>query len=170
MTKKMSKEEKRITELVRRRMKKSRSTELLIRRGKRARGTGHFPAGREAKPQTDSWRGSRWNFGGARGYHSGDRGLYGNTQGDGDRYRGAKHQLPGAGAGRTHQGGRTRVACRKKFCCDRVRNIQRGRVAGRKGAAHLRSDCRAFPLQVEGFRGLTRRRPEPILRHPCGRT
>src|ERR1700720_3445107 len=32
-----------------------------------------------------------------------------------------------------------------------MRNIQRGRVAGRKGAAHLRSNGRAFALQVESL-------------------
>ncbi len=41
-----------------------------------------------------------------------------------------------------------------------------GRVAGRKGVADLRSNRRAFSLQVEGFRGLTRRRPEQTLRRP----
>src|SRR5260370_119388 len=53
------------------------------------------------------------------------------------------------GAGRAHQGGRTGAARGKKFCCDRMRNFQRGWLAGRKSAAHLRSQVRAFPAQIE---------------------
>jgi len=76
----MSKEEKRITELVRRRMKKPLDGASGIRRGKRARGRAIFRL--DVKPNHKQIHGVfTVEFWGARGYHSGDRGLYGNTQG-----------------------------------------------------------------------------------------
>src|SRR3979490_2003409 len=155
MTKKMSKEEKRVTELVRRRMKESRSTELL------GFDVESVHAGRalfrlDVRPNHKQIHGV---------VHGGILAALADTTAAIAAYtvipRGTEIATVELSINYLEPvpGGRIKAVARgKKFCCGRVRNIQRGRVAGRKGAAHLRSDCRAFPLQVEGFREPTRRR------------
>jgi len=146
----MSREEKRVTELVRQRMKESHSMEMLgfdvesVREGRAIfrldvkRTTNRFTAWCTA----EFWR--RWRI------PQRDRGLYGDSQGSGNRDV-ELSIIIWSRCRRAHQGGRARAARGEKFRRDRMRNFQRGWIAGRKGPAHLRSQVRTFSAQIENL-------------------
>src|SRR6266550_461297 len=156
MTKKMSKEEKRVTELVRQRMKESRSTELL------GFDVESVHAGRaifrlDVRPNHKQIHGV---------VHGGILAALADTTAAIAAYT----AIPNGTEIATVElninylepvsGGRIKADARVlEFCRNRVRNLQRARVAGRQGTTHLRSNRRAFSLQVDVLRELTPRRP-----------
>ena len=101
MSRKMSKEEERVTELVRQRMKESMVTELL---------------GFDVESVRDGRAIFRLDVH-PRHKH---RGVYGGAAGRGTGHAGIEDQLPGAGARRDDKSGREGPARRAQLYCYRV--------------------------------------------------
>jgi hypothetical protein len=104
--------------------------------------------GRAAAAQATAWR-CAWGNSCRDGRHGGgDCLLYVAAERNGAGHGGTQHQLPGGSAARPSEGRRPRLARRTKLRCRGMRDSNRGRITGSKGAAHLRSSRRTYTPKV----------------------
>jgi len=130
MTRKMSKEEKQVTKLVRRRMKESKSSELLGFDVESVH-DGRAIFRLDVRPR------HKQIHGGIGGYSGGDCGVYRDSPRSGARDAGVEDQLSGTCAGRTRQGRGASSAKGAEFHCDRMRDSQRRRLNGGESVVNV---------------------------------